>query len=371
MATTPRQSLAARLYRGEVSYDYVSRRNRWYTISAVLLIVAFIGLFGRGLNLGLEFRGGAEFVIPGVTDVAQVKTVAADAGLVDPTVTIIGGDKARILTGELTPEAGDAAAAAMAQALGVDPTAVQTQLVGPTWGGEITRKALQGLVVFLVLVTIVMSLYFQWKMALAALIALAHDVIITVGVYALTGFEVTPATVIGVLTILGFSLYDTVVVFDKVKENTRAVMGGSRITYAEAANLALNQTLVRSLNTTIVAVVPVLAVLVIGVGFLGAGTLKDLALSLVIGQIAGTYSSIFIATPLLTQLRAKDPDVQALEKRVRARRNAGKDDLETATAEGAARRGTGATPSAESLSLTVAPAGPRRQPRRNVPRAKR
>ena len=371
MASTTKLSLAARLYRGEVSYDFVSRRNRWYLVSAVLLIVALVGLFGRGLNLGIEFRGGAEFVVPGVTNVAEAKAAAAEAGLEDPTVTIIGGDKARILTGEMTPEQSEAATTAMASALGVDPTDVQTQLVGPTWGGEITQKALQGLIVFLILVTIVLSMYFQWKMALAALIALAHDVIITVGVYALVGFEVTPATVIGILTILGFSLYDTVVVFDKVRENTRAVMGGSRLTYAEAANLALNQTLVRSLNTTIVAVVPVFAILVIGVGFLGAGTLKDLALSLFIGQLAGTYSSIFIATPLLTQLRAKDPDVQALEKRVRARRNAGKDDLEKATAEGAARRESATPASSESLSLTVTPTGPRRQPRRNVPRAKR
>ena len=195
----------------------------------------------------------------------------------------------------------------LSEDLGVPQGDIAVTLVGPSWGAEITQRAVQGLVVFLVLVVVFLSAYFEWRLAVAALVALIHDLVITIGIYALTGFEVTPATVIGVLTILGFSLYDTVVVFDKVKENTRAITSGNRATYSEAANLALNQTLVRSINTSVVALLPVTAILVVGVGFLGAGTLKDLALALFIGTAAGTYSSIFIATPVACQLQERRP----------------------------------------------------------------
>jgi preprotein translocase subunit SecF len=264
---------------------------------------------------------------------------------------------------------------------------IAVQLVGPSWGSEVTKRAAQGLVVFLVLVVIFLSAYFEWRLAVAAVVALIHDLVITIGIYALSGFEVTPATVIGVLTILGFSLYDTVVVFDKVRENTRAITSGNRATYSEAANLALNQTLVRSINTSVVALLPVTAILVIGVGLLGAGTLKDLALALFIGTAAGTYSSIFIATPVACQLQERRPEMKALAARVAARRAGGDSRGKgrkaaasggaTATAvldpvdtDDDATPDTAVTP--ESIKQTgVTPTGPRQQPRSNTARSKR
>jgi preprotein translocase subunit SecF len=191
--------------------------------------------------------------------------------------------------------------------------------VGPSWGADVTRKALFSLAVFLALVIAYLSFAFEWKMAIAAMVALLHDLLITIGVYAIVGFQVTPATVIGLLTILGYSLYDTVVVFDKVKENTAGIAGGSRMTYGGAANLAVNQTLVRSINTSLIALLPVAGLLFVGAGLLGTGTLKDLALALFVGIAAGTYSSIFIATPLAAQLKEREPQMQALAKRVAAR----------------------------------------------------
>ena len=226
---------------------------------------------------------------------------------------------------------------------------IKVQLVGPSWGSEVSKNAAKALLVFLILVALFLSLYFEWPMALAGLVALAHDVVITVGIYALSGFEVTPATVIGFLTILGYSLYDTVVVFDKVKENTKNITGGSRMTYSEAANLALNQTLVRSINTSIVALLPVLSILVVGVSLLGAGTLNDLALALFVGMLVGTYSSIFIATPILSYIKERSGEMQSLAKRVAARR-------EKAGIDGVDGIELGAPTSA-----VVTPAGPRQQ----------
>ena len=213
--------------------------------------------------------------------------------------------------------------AALADSFAVEEANIKVQLVGPSWGDEVTKNALRALLVFLVLVAVFLSVYFEWQMAIAALAALAHDVLITVGIYALSGFEVTPASVIGFLTILGYSLYDTVVVFDKVKENTKGIHGGSRTTYSEAANLALNQTLVRSINTSIVALLPVLSILVVGVSLLGVGTLNDLALALFVGMLVGTYSSLFVATPFLCQMKERTAENIALAKRVQARRKGG------------------------------------------------
>jgi preprotein translocase subunit SecF len=203
--------------------------------------------------------------------------------------------------------------------LGVTIDSIDTQIVGPSWGKEITRKALYGLIGFLVVVMLYLAMAFEPKMAIAAIIAVVHDVFITVGIYALVGFDVTPATVIGFLTILGYSLYDTVVVFDKVRENTRTITSTSKSTYSQAANLAVNQTLVRSFNTSLIALLPVGSILFVGAGLLGAGTLKDLSLALFIGLATGTYSSIFIATPILAVLREREPAMQALAKRVNAR----------------------------------------------------
>jgi preprotein translocase subunit SecF len=238
---------------------------------------------------------------------------------------------------------------------------VSTQVIGPSWGEQITQKALTGLAVFLVLIVVYLSITFEWRMAVAALVALFHDVFITVGIYSLSGFEVTPATVIGVLTILGYSLYDTVVVFDKVKENTRGIQTSSKMTYSEAANLAVNQTLVRSINTSVVGLLPVASLLFVGAYVLGAGTLKDLALALFVGIAVGTYSSIFIATPVLAQLKEREPAMAALAKRVNARR-AGSRDV-TKEADGGDGAADGVTAGAGSSAPSTT-RGPRNQPKR-------
>jgi len=316
-------SIGSRLYRGEVSFDFVGKRRIWYSISAAILLLALGALLIRGLNLGIEFKGGAEFQVPTTTmSVQQARDTTVAAGVNDPIVTQLGNGNIRVQTRPLSANETIDVNSALAKVANVNPNDIKLQLVGPSWGADITSKALQGLIVFLILVVIFLTIYFDWRMAAAALVALIHDVVITVGIYALTGFEVTPATVIGVLTILGFSLYDTVVVFDKVRENTKGIAGQSRLTYSGAANLALNQTLVRSINTSIVALLPVLAILVVGAGFLGAGTLKDLALALFVGMLAGTYSSIFIATPVLCQLQERQPEMKAVAARVEAREKA-------------------------------------------------
>lgn len=362
--------LGHRLYSGEASIDFVGRRRTWYVLSAVILLIAIGAVLVRGLNLGIEFRGGAEFAIPNATcSVEQARTVAESGSGGQAIVTETGSGTVRVQTESLTPARSDVLAGQLADACGVAKTEIKAQVVGPTWGAEISRKALQGLGVFLILVTIFLSIYFEWRMALAALVALAHDLVITIGIYALTGLEVTPATVIGVLTILGYSLYDTVVVFDKVKENTRGITGQSMLTYAEAANLAVNQTLVRSINTSIVALLPIVAIIVVGAGLLGAGTLLDLSVALGVGMAAGTYSSIFIATPFLVQLKDRQPEIRSLAARVAARRAQ------------AARSGSGAPVDTaggidgESAAIPGVPttrvsSGPRQQPKR-APRSRR
>ncbi len=352
-------SIGANLYHGHVSYDFVGKRRIWYSISAVILLLAIAGLGFRGLNEGIEFKGGAEFQLKAASaSVATARTAAASVGQSDAIVTLVGGSQVRVQTGAIDEPTSQKVVNALAAAFHVNSSEVKVQLVGPTWGGDITSKAVQGLIVFLLLVILFLALYFEWKMAVGAMVALAHDLVITIGVYALVGFEVTPATVIGVLTILGYSLYDTVVVFDKVKENTRGIAGQSRRTYSAAANLALNQTVVRSINTSLVAILPVAAILVIGAGLLGAGTLKDLALALFVGMIAGTYSSIFVATPVLAQLKETEPAMKAVAKRVAQR---GGDQTAVAV-------GTAATPVATGAHVKAT--GPRVQPRRQ-PKRKR
>lgn len=343
--------LGNRLYRGTKSFNIVGKRKVWYTISAGLLTLSFAVLGIRGLNLGIEFKGGAEFAVPVANASTETVTTARAAvnntGTTASSVTIVGGNKIRIQTPSLTTEESKVVSGALATSLSVSEQDVKIQIVGPTWGAEVSKNAARALVVFLILVAIFMAIYFEWPMAAAGLLALAHDVIITVGIYALSGFEVTPATVIGFLTILGYSLYDTVVVFDKVKENTKGITSGSRMTYSDAANLALNQTLVRSINTSLIALLPVVSILIVGVVKLGAGTLNDLALSLFIGMVVGTFSSIFIATPFLAQLKERQPDIKSLRKRVENRR--GKDGEFQVTGEELAG------------SAIVTSAGPRQQ----------
>ncbi len=315
------RSIGHRLYAGESSIDFVGRRKTWYIVSAVILLVCIGSLFFRGLNLGIEFRGGAEFAMPNATcSVEEARSVAETATGAQAIVTQTGNGTVRVQTEAVTPAESSVLAGQLAETCGVPKDEIKAQVVGPTWGSEISKKALQGLIVFILLVMLFLSIYFEWRMAVAALVALVHDLVITVGIYSLTGLEVTPATVIGLLTILGYSLYDTVVVFDKVKENTRGIAGQSVMTYGEAANLAVNQTLIRSINTSIVALLPVVAIIVVGAGLLGAGTLLDLAVALAVGMAAGAYSSIFIATPFLVQLKERQPEMKSLAARVSARR---------------------------------------------------
>ena len=309
------------LYTGKRSIDFIGRYKRWYALSGVFFLVAIIGLVWHGLNLSLEFRGGSEFRVSSVTNSAGYESRAKDAVGTIPSagpaeVTRVGTGTIRVQTVKLNESEIRAVQTALATEFKTDVTNVSASFVGPSWGASVSQKALQALAVFLALVSIVMALYFRtWKMAVAGLVALLHDLFITVGVYALAGFEVSPATMIGFLTILGYSLYDTVVVFDKVRENTTEALGNGRMTYSQAANLAVNQTLVRSINTTIVALLPIASILGIGFVFLGPGTLLDLALALFVGIAVGAYSSIFIATPLLVHLRMKEPAVVELEKK--------------------------------------------------------
>lgn len=315
------------LYTGRRSIDFVGRRRLWYLIAAVLMIISIAAVGINKLNPGIEFRGGTEFRISGTaitSDTVGAEAVTSVVPGARPLVTKLGSDSIRVQSDKITDAELTSVQNALAKAYQVPPESVSRSFVGPTWGSDVTRQALIGLFVFLALVALVIAVYFRtWTMAVSGLVALIHDLILTVGVYALVGFEVTPASVIGFLTILGYSLYDTVVVFDKVRENTEFIATSSKRTFGEAANLAVNQTLVRSINTSVVALLPVASILFIGAYLLGAGTLKDIALSLFVGIAAGTYSSIFIATPLLVQLREREPEMKAQAERVRRRRAEG------------------------------------------------
>jgi len=321
-------AIGHRLYTGEVSYDFIGHRRRWYIVSAILIAVSLLALAVRGLDFGIEFKGGADFKAATTVTaetVDSMKDALSNSGvpnLDDATVNSIGNNQVRVQTRTLDPtEEVPKVRTAIANEVGIPPDQVAYSLIGASWGGQITERALIALGVFLALVALVIGIYFRdAKMSAAALIALAHDLVLTIGIYALVGFTVTPATLIGVLTILGYSLYDTVVVFDKVRENVRDIRSSTARTYSEAANLAVNQVLVRSINTTIIGVLPVVALLFAGAVILGEGPLKDLALALFVGMVSGAYSSIFIATPLLAQMKEREPDMRKLAARVRARR---------------------------------------------------
>jgi preprotein translocase subunit SecF len=299
------------LYSGTKSLDIVGRRKIFYVVGiAIVIFSILVPILKGGFNFGIEFRGGSEFRIDGVAgtsqEIAREAVQTVEPG-VEPLITTVGLDAVRIQTEQLDDVASEEVRIALASAYGVESSAVTSSFIGANWGADVTEKALIGLVVFLLLVTLLMALYFRTvKMSVAALVALFHDVVVTLGIYALVGFEITPAAVIGFLTILGYSLYDTVVVFDKVRENTLDVEFSETTTFASQVNLAINQTLVRSVNTSVVAVLPVASILFIGAAVLGAGTLRDISLALFIGIIAGTYSSVFIAGPLYVDLRARE-----------------------------------------------------------------
>jgi preprotein translocase subunit SecF len=310
-------SLASRMYHGETSYDFVGRRRLWFSISAVLLLISVVSLIWPGLNFGIDFKGGAVFrvqpertlteaqvrdAIGPAAEVVQV-TTSQPVEVIVQTEVLGQPEVARIRT-------------ELAELAGVERNDVSTQSIGSKWGSTVSRKAAIALLVFLVVVTIYVSLRMEFKMAVAALVALVHDLVITSGIFALARFEVTPATVIALLTILGYSLYDTVVVFDKVRENTGALTAMSRTTYSEATNLAVNQTMMRSLNTSLASLLPILGLLLVGNYLLGAETLKDLALALFVGVAAGAYSSIFIAPPIVAMWKEKEPRYAQLRARV-------------------------------------------------------
>jgi len=313
--------LGGRLYRGETSMNVIRARKKWYAVSALFIALSVFALGAQGLRLGIEFEGGSAFVVTTSTgSIEQAREAVSSAGYTDNVIIqTLGEEKIRIQTGVLDAGQSNAIQDALAAEFGVSVESIDTQNVGPSWGEEISKKAFQGLIAFLICIMIYLALTFEPKMAVAAVVALIHDVFITVGLYAFIGFEVTPATVIGFLTILGYSLYDTVVVFDKIRENTKGITSTGKSTYSDATNLAVNQTFVRSINTSLIALLPVAAILFVGAGLLGAGTLKDLALALFIGLIAGTYSSIFIAPPVLASLREREPAMKALSVRIAAR----------------------------------------------------
>lgn len=325
--------LGGRLYSGETSFNIVENRKRWYSFSALFIVASIFALGVQGLHLGIEFKGGASFTVNQASATVQEAREAVEAVGLPGEIIVqkIGDSKVRVQTGAVDAAQSRAIEAALTQKFGVTEESIDTQLVGPSWGKEITKKAIYGLIAFLLVIMLFLAMVFEPKMAAAAILAVVHDVFITVGIYALVGFDVTPATIIGFLTILGYSLYDTVVVFDKVRENTKSVVANSKVTYSQAANLAVNQTIVRSLNTSIIALIPVGSILFVGAGLLGAGTLKDLSLALFIGLAVGTYSSIFIAPPFLAQLREKEPAMQALAKRVASRAGAAETNTSSAT----------------------------------------
>src|SRR3954452_25636188 len=317
--------LASRLYRGETEFPLIQRRKTFYAISVVLVLIALGSMIFRGFNLGEEFKGGASFQFPANGhSVSQARSAVEDLGVTDPIVQTVGrgsGVDLRIQTTTLTDTKIDQVVTGLSKSIGIKESQISPSNVGPAWGKQVTKKAIQGLVLFLIAVVIYISIRFEPKMAIAAIIALIHDLILTAGIYSITGFVVTPATVIALLTVLGYSLYDTIVVFDKVEENTRGLAGRSTQTYSEAAELAINQTFMRSINTSLIALLPVAGLLFVGAFLLGAGTLKDLSLALFVGLASGAYSSLFLATPLLADLKEREPQYQALTQRVLARRS--------------------------------------------------
>ncbi|MEV8338340.1 protein translocase subunit SecF [Leucobacter sp. NPDC077196] len=311
------------LYTGEKSINFVGRRKTWYTVSLILIIICVVGpLLRGGFTFGIEFTGGSQFQVhlgenqdrdPAIAEEAVREELPSSA----PRVSQIGLTDVRVQTEALSDAENRTVAEAIADGYGVPVEEVTTSYIGPAWGQDITRQAIIALIVFILFAALVMAMYFRtWKMSLAAIIALMHDLVITAGIYGISGFEITPAAMIGFLTILGYSLYDTVVVFDKIRENTAPGELNDRRTFAESVNLGVNQTLVRSINTSVVALLPVASILFIGAFVLGAGTLRDIALALFIGILVGAYSTIFIAAPAYAQLRGRDDAIKKRDAKV-------------------------------------------------------
>jgi preprotein translocase subunit SecF len=352
-------SVFRRLYRGETRIGFIASRKRWYFASLVLIVVSLLSISIRGFKYGVEFAGGTEFLIPTshtsltVTDVSNAFAKAGNT-LSNPPEKVGSGSSTKIVVTikKISPDRQDTVKAAVAKTLKLQPTNISIDSVSSSWGHDISVSAIEGLIVFLIVVSIYISIRFQWRMAVGGIIALLHDLVLAAGVYSIIGFQVTPSTVVGLLTILGFSLYDTVVVYDKVAENSRDLLAGSRMTFSEAANIAVNQTLMRSINTSLIALLPVAGLLFVGAGILGVGTIKDLALILFVGLASGAYSSLFLATPIVVDLTESAPEYKALTRRVvakqatEAKRRADEAALAAAgvSVPAVARRATGPAP---------------------------
>jgi preprotein translocase subunit SecF len=362
--------LLRRFYRGDISADIVGKPKLWYSISGALILFSLAGLLIIKLNFGVEFTGGSVFTIEAPkSSISQVRDAVTHKVGGEPIVQK-AGDNWRVTTGSLTTDQVQSVIDNVHKEIGPQ-VKVSPQVVGSSWGGDVSKKAWQALIVFMILIIAYLSVAFEWRMAVAAVVALVHDLIITAGIYAWSGFEVTPATLLGFLTILGYSLYDAVVVFDMIKEVTKPLNVNSKITYSEAANQALSSTLVRSLNTSLVAILPVASILFIGTTLFGAGTLKDLSLALFVGMIVGTYSSICVATPLLVQLKEREPQYKELRAKIAKReaspkRKAGTETLDL-NVEEKTDAGTDTEAEAEKkAAIKVVQSGPRNQPKRGT-----
>ncbi|MGD0853212.1 MAG: protein translocase subunit SecF [Acidimicrobiales bacterium] len=315
-----------RIYQGRTTIDFVGRRRMWFTISLTIIVLGLGSLGIRGFNLGIDFKGGSSWeVLAPHSSISAMTTAATGAGLTNLNVEKLGSETYQV-TADINSLHGDAQTAlinkvadAMAKAAGVNYNKVSVSTVGPTWGGEITHRALEALIFFFIAVVAYISIRFEPKMAVAAFIAMVHDLLVTVGVYSLFGLQITPDTVIAILTILGYSLYDTVVVFDRVRDNAGGILKSGDLSYGEMVNLSMNQTLARSINTSLVAILPVLAVLLVGADILGAITLQSYGLALFVGLMSGAYSSIFIASPLLAWMKEREPRFREMAERARLR----------------------------------------------------
>lgn len=381
-----RTGLATRLYQGEANINIIGRRKLWFTIAAVLVLISIGSFVFRGFSLGIEFAGGTSFSVPGKTvsgetltqdqvrDAVEKAVQGVDPGAeVTAAQTVRGGgqESFTIRASALSAAAAEQAKTTLVADLGVKADDVSDDQVSAAWGGQVTRQAVIGLVIFLILVMAYLVIRFEWRMAAAAVSSLLLDLILTAGVYSLVGFEVTPSTVIGFLTILGYSLYDVVVVFDKVQENTRGITAGSTRTYPEATNLAVNQTIMRSINTGLVALLPVGGLLFIGAGLLGAGTLKDLGLVLFVGMGFGVISSIMFAAPVLSALKDREPKIKAHTARVLARRASARSGDVAPRAERQRQPNATASDEAPALAASAPRPGSRPTAKRNTNRSGR
>jgi len=368
-AAEPKMGLGSRLYNGETRIDFIGRQRRGFVLSGAVILIGLAAILLQGLNLGIDFRGGSSWEIPADVPVKRVQDVMAANGFPD------------VKAQRFTPTSGASFVRVSARVKGKDAAArdatslairdklavlapgktVDYSTVGPSWGSEITNKARNALVVFFLAITVYLAVRFEWRMAVAAIAAVVHDILVTIGIYALSGLEVTPASVVAFLTILGYSLYDTVVVFDRVDENAKSLAHTGRATYADVVNLSMNQTLMRSLNTSLVAILPILSVLLIGTFVLGAITLRDFGMALFIGLVTGAYSSIFVASPLLTFLKEREPRYRQLRTRLEQR---GGGSLGLLSPAGAAQAGLAGSGSSKAKALAAKGGGNRPAPQR-------